>query len=177
MKVKVGIGPDDDVARVRAVREAVGPTVKLGVDANGGWVSADVAIPTIKRLQEFDIYFAEQPVAEGIGGLVADAHRLQLDIHAFQTRIAKTLEPRDTADGNGQQNLTDGPNDGTPTWSPDGRRIAFAGGLQHRLTIRVMNAASGDVRFTEFRNVPDDLMGRFEEIYRDVATGKIAIGA
>jgi basic membrane protein A len=43
--------------------------------------------------------------------------------------------------------------------------------------IRVMNAASGDVRFTEFRNVPDDLIGRFEEIYRDVATGKIAIGA
>ncbi|MEZ4675395.1 MAG: mandelate racemase/muconate lactonizing enzyme family protein [Caldilineaceae bacterium] len=37
MKVKVGIEPDSDVARVRAVREAVGPDIRLGVDANGGW--------------------------------------------------------------------------------------------------------------------------------------------
>src|SRR5262249_52761677 len=36
MKVKVGLGVDEDVARVAAVREAVGPGVKLGVDANGG---------------------------------------------------------------------------------------------------------------------------------------------
>src|SRR5688572_12892270 len=44
MKVKVGIEPDGDVARVRAVRDAIGPTIKLGVDANGGWGTADVAI-------------------------------------------------------------------------------------------------------------------------------------
>src|SRR6187431_1444161 len=37
MKVKVGIEPDGDVARVKAVREAIGPDIKLGVDANGGW--------------------------------------------------------------------------------------------------------------------------------------------
>src|SRR4051812_42146466 len=34
MKVKVGIDPREDVARVRAVREAIGPAIKLGVDAN-----------------------------------------------------------------------------------------------------------------------------------------------
>ena len=37
LKVKVGVEPDEDVARVRAIREAVGPQIKLGVDANGGW--------------------------------------------------------------------------------------------------------------------------------------------
>lgn len=37
MKVKVGIEPEADVARVRAVREAIGPDIRLGVDANGGW--------------------------------------------------------------------------------------------------------------------------------------------
>src|SRR5579872_1597542 len=37
MKVKVGIDPEQDVARVRAVREAVGPGTRLGVDANGAW--------------------------------------------------------------------------------------------------------------------------------------------
>lgn len=61
MKVKVGIEPDGDVARVRAVREAIGPEIRLGVDANGGW-SPRVAIQTIRRLQEFGIFFAEQPV-------------------------------------------------------------------------------------------------------------------
>ena len=62
MKVKVGIEPEGDVARVRAVREAVGWDVKLGVDANGGWTPR-VAIQTIHRLMEFGIAFAEQPVA------------------------------------------------------------------------------------------------------------------
>jgi len=61
MKVKVGIDPEGDVARVRAVREAIGPKVRLGVDANGGW-SPRVAIQTIRRMQESAIYFAEQPV-------------------------------------------------------------------------------------------------------------------
>lgn len=63
MKVKVGIEPEEDVARVRAVREAVGPDIRLGVDANGGW-SVRTAIRTIRRLEEFDIYFAEQPVPD-----------------------------------------------------------------------------------------------------------------
>jgi L-alanine-DL-glutamate epimerase-like enolase superfamily enzyme len=61
MKVKVGLEPDADVARVKAVREAVGPQTKLGVDANGGW-SPELALRTIERLYEHQIYFAEQPV-------------------------------------------------------------------------------------------------------------------
>ncbi len=61
MKVKVGIDPESDVARVRAVREAIGPDVRLGVDANGGW-SPRVAIQTIRRLYDYNIYFVEQPV-------------------------------------------------------------------------------------------------------------------
>ncbi len=62
MKVKVGLNPDEDVARVRAVREAIGPKVRLGVDANGGW-SPRTAVQTILRMEEFGIFFAEQPVA------------------------------------------------------------------------------------------------------------------
>jgi L-alanine-DL-glutamate epimerase-like enolase superfamily enzyme len=62
MKVKVGIDPDQDVARVRAVRERIGAKIKLGVDANGGWSPA-AALKTIERLREYDIAFVEQPVA------------------------------------------------------------------------------------------------------------------
>jgi muconate cycloisomerase len=66
MMVKVGIDPDGDVARAKAVRDAIGPNVKLGCDANGGWPTADVAIATARRLrQHASIYFVEQPVPDG----------------------------------------------------------------------------------------------------------------
>lgn len=78
MKVKVGIDPDGDVARVRAVREAIGPGVRLGVDANGGWPPR-VAVQTIRRMYEFGIYFAEQPVAPVDPAWMADV-RSQVDI-------------------------------------------------------------------------------------------------
>ena len=62
MKVKVGLEPDGDVARVGAVRRAIGSQSKLGVDANGGWTPEDAA-PTIERLYAHDISFVEQPLA------------------------------------------------------------------------------------------------------------------
>lgn len=62
LKVKVGIEPEADVARVKAVRAAIGPNIRMGADANGGW-SPRIAIQTIRRLvDECGIYFAEQPV-------------------------------------------------------------------------------------------------------------------
>src|SRR5688500_13043593 len=63
MKVKVGTVIEDDIRRVEAVRQAVGPDVMLGVDANGGWGSAWSALLALKWLREFDIAFVEQPVA------------------------------------------------------------------------------------------------------------------
>ncbi len=65
MKVKVGLGIDSDFPRVEAVRKVVGDHFKLGVDANGGWQTADNAIAAITRLMELNIYFAEQPVPAG----------------------------------------------------------------------------------------------------------------
>src|SRR6266851_1032416 len=63
LKAKVGIEPEADVARVKAVRAAVGAGFRMGVDANGGW-SPRTAIKTIRRLvDDCGIYFAEQPVA------------------------------------------------------------------------------------------------------------------
>jgi len=64
MKVKVGIDPQQDLARVRAVREAIGDGVRLGVDANGAW-NVSTAIRMVKQLRDFDIWFAEQPVPPG----------------------------------------------------------------------------------------------------------------
>ncbi|MBV8818555.1 MAG: mandelate racemase/muconate lactonizing enzyme family protein, partial [Acidobacteriaceae bacterium] len=75
LKVKVGIEPNADVARVKAVRAAVGPDFPLGVDANGGWAPR-VAVQTIRRLYEScNIFFAEQPVAPLDVQWMADVRR------------------------------------------------------------------------------------------------------
>ncbi|MBR9840099.1 MAG: mandelate racemase/muconate lactonizing enzyme family protein [Rhodobacteraceae bacterium] len=49
------------VARVRAVRDAVGPDVDLMLDLSGG-VIAPEAIRLCERFAEYDIYFVEEPV-------------------------------------------------------------------------------------------------------------------
>ena len=64
-KVKVaerGQSLADDVARVRAVRAAMGPDAKVRVDANGGW-AVDEAEAALHALAEFDLDYAEQPCA------------------------------------------------------------------------------------------------------------------
>lgn len=52
----------DDVARVRAVREAMGPEGRIRIDANGAW-NVDEAEHAIHALAEFDLEYAEQPCA------------------------------------------------------------------------------------------------------------------
>jgi L-alanine-DL-glutamate epimerase-like enolase superfamily enzyme len=75
LKVKVGIEPDGDLQRVNAVRSAIGPTIRLGIDANGGWTPR-VAIQTIRRMvDEYGIFFAEQPVAPLDVQWMADVRR------------------------------------------------------------------------------------------------------
>lgn len=62
-KVKVadpGQSLDDDVHRVRAVREALGPEGRIRVDANGLW-NVDEAEHAIHALAEFDLEYVEQP--------------------------------------------------------------------------------------------------------------------
>ncbi|AEF85421.1 mandelate racemase/muconate lactonizing enzyme family protein [Treponema primitia ZAS-2] len=61
IKTKVGTGFEEDIARVKAIRNAVGPTVKIRLDANQGW-SPKTAIRMINRLAEYDIELVEQPV-------------------------------------------------------------------------------------------------------------------
>jgi O-succinylbenzoate synthase len=64
-KVKVaepGQSEADDMERVEAVREALGPDGKIRVDANGGWPPAQAA-RMLRRLARFGLEYAEQPCA------------------------------------------------------------------------------------------------------------------
>jgi o-succinylbenzoate synthase len=59
-KLKLGTG--DDVAQVRAVREAVGPRARIRVDANRAW-DLETARRTLAELEPYEVELAEQPVA------------------------------------------------------------------------------------------------------------------
>lgn len=64
-KVKVaepGQSLAEDIARVEAVRDALGPAGKVRVDANAAW-SVDAAVTALRELDRFDLEYAEQPVA------------------------------------------------------------------------------------------------------------------
>jgi o-succinylbenzoate synthase len=64
LKLKVGLGAiAEDVRRVRAVREAVGPAIRLRADANAAW-DVPAALTALKQLQPFDLEYLEQPVPE-----------------------------------------------------------------------------------------------------------------
>ena len=62
IKLKVGADLADDVRRCRAARAAVGPDVRVAVDANQRWNVAE-AIDWTRALAEFDPYWIEEPTS------------------------------------------------------------------------------------------------------------------
>lgn len=70
VKLKLGGVPlHDDIARVRAVRDQVGPGVALRGDANGAW-SRSAALEALSALADFALEYVEQPLpADDIDGL------------------------------------------------------------------------------------------------------------
>jgi len=63
LKVKVGANPALDVARLAAVRQAIGPDYQIRIDANQAWTPKQ-AVRILNQMQEkgLDIEFVEQPV-------------------------------------------------------------------------------------------------------------------
>ncbi|MCH8884310.1 MAG: o-succinylbenzoate synthase, partial [SAR324 cluster bacterium] len=65
LKVKVGADdPAEDVARLKAVRQAAGSGMGIRIDANEAW-TPDEALRALEALAPFRIEYAEQPVARG----------------------------------------------------------------------------------------------------------------
>ena len=60
LKIHVGIDHKMAVKRFRAVREAVGPEIPIGIDMAGAWRAHD-ALRLIEELVKYDISFAEDP--------------------------------------------------------------------------------------------------------------------
>ena len=62
IKLKVGADLQDDIRRLRAARAAVGPDIKIAVDANQRW-DVEQAIEWMSHLAEFDIAWIEEPTS------------------------------------------------------------------------------------------------------------------
>ncbi len=75
LKFKTGVPGIDDVARLQAVRERLGPDPIFTIDANGAYATADQAVAAIEALLPFDLALAEQPTPRDRIGLLAEVRR------------------------------------------------------------------------------------------------------
>ena len=79
VKLKVGSSDvDADAGAVAAVRDAVGESCRLRLDANGGW-TVEQALAALAPLGQFDIEYIEEPVA-GIEALVQVAEQSPIPV-------------------------------------------------------------------------------------------------
>jgi L-fuconate dehydratase len=62
IKLKVGASREEDVRRLGVAREAVGPHIKLAIDANQRW-DVPEAIAWVNELADFDPYWIEEPTS------------------------------------------------------------------------------------------------------------------
>jgi len=104
LKLKVGAKKEEeDLEMVGALREAVGSSIKIMIDANGGW-HYNQALHFLKKVAKYDIFIAEQPVPwwdiDGLARL-----RKKVDMPVFADESAAELNDlikiiqRDAVDG------------------------------------------------------------------------------
>jgi L-fuconate dehydratase len=62
IKLKVGHDPEADLRRLRLAREAVGPDIRIGIDANQAWGVAQT-IEWLRPLARYEPYWIEEPTS------------------------------------------------------------------------------------------------------------------
>ena len=90
LKIKVGAHPELDVARLTAVRQAIGNDTRIRIDANQGWEPKQ-AVRLLNQMQEkgLDIEFVEQPVkAHDIDGLKYVTERSYVPVLADESAFS-----------------------------------------------------------------------------------------
>src|SRR6266851_5698834 len=81
------VSPEEDLARVAAVRRALGPHLKLMVDVNCAWSPA-IAIEMGRAMEPYKLYWIEEPVAtDDIEGSAAVAAALATPIASYETEL------------------------------------------------------------------------------------------
>ncbi len=75
IKVKLGRQPDEDVERIRQIRNAIGAELVLRLDANQGW-TFDESVFALQALNQYNIEFCEQPMRTYNDGLLPQLCKL-----------------------------------------------------------------------------------------------------
>ena len=153
--------PREDVANVKAMREFVGDDIEIMVDVNMGW-SADTAIQAGRHMDDYDIYWLEEPVVcEDFEGYQRIASHLKTRVVGGESHFTRfDLRPFFKAPS-------------SPILQPDPQRgglselrkiaavaetygIAIAPHLFHELTVHVL-ASIPNASFLEYMDWNDDL--------------------
>lgn len=61
LKIKLGEGPEPDTQRMKAIRDAIGYSIKLRTDANQGWNAAET-VRALRMMEKYQMQICEQPV-------------------------------------------------------------------------------------------------------------------
>ena len=86
-KMKVGLGPKEDIELCRAVREAIGDDFRFMVDANHCYTTSE-AFHVGRALEELDAYWFEEPVApEDLDGFRELRAGLKVNISGGETEF------------------------------------------------------------------------------------------
>ena len=90
MKTRVGDKPEDvEVARMKAIREAVGKDIAVMVDVNWAW-TVHQAIHTGRRLEEINLFWLEDPLqSDDPEGTAQVAAALEMPVCAGETYPTK----------------------------------------------------------------------------------------
>ncbi len=92
--LKIKVGTSEDVARVAAVRKAVGGSVELRADANAAW-TAEEAIERLDELRPFALSSIEQPVAaDDIDGMRRVRERAGIRVMADESLVTSAQARR-----------------------------------------------------------------------------------
>ena len=84
IKLKGGVDPKRDVELVRRMRDALGPDIRICVDANQGYPTPKTAVQVIRGMEAYDLLYMEQPV-EGIDQMAEVAKRVDTPIMADES--------------------------------------------------------------------------------------------
>ena len=90
VKMKIGrVSQAEDVARIKAVREAIGPNIDLLVDGNNVYTSYE-AIRMARKMEAYDVFWFEEPVpAEDIEGSARVAHAIDMPLAAGENEFTR----------------------------------------------------------------------------------------
>jgi len=92
-RIKVRVGrraPMDDVTVVRSIRETLGASVKLAIDANGAW-NVSRAVQVLDALEPYQIAWVEQPTRPGDGAALRSV-RQATDIPVVADEAIRTVD-------------------------------------------------------------------------------------